>query len=454
MRRILSLIVPLALFASACSQSSPAGPSAPFGASSSGPGATITGSVTGLAGGTAPAMPSGLRQPSAISSSIVVTVVGTEISASVNDQGRFTLTNVPGGTLQLQFNGAGLSGLLTIEDVAPGDTIDLSIQVSGSAMTLESERRSGGSEEQVEGRIEAFPDTPADGFVVAGRTIATDADTRFVSGSAPTSFDALAIGQRVHVKGQPSGAHLLARLVDIQNPNADLPVNVNGSVEGFSGTSSAFEFMVGNREVHGDSATEFFGGSEFADLENGARVEVKGLQRDGFVYASRIHVNDEDEDETEDDDDEDDAVHGAISAVSGTTAPLTLVVDGRTVHVTSATELEHRGDRLTFEVLQVGMVITASGEASGGAIAARKLVITGNAHDVDLEGLVVGPISGTCPEISFVVGSLALETTAFTEFKQSSCSALSPGANVKVRGVLLPDGLSAQVTRIELSKKP
>ena len=28
-----------------------------------------------------------------------------------------------------------------------------------------------------------------------------------------------------------------------------------------------------------------------ADLKNGQRVEVKGEQRDGFVYAVRIHIN-------------------------------------------------------------------------------------------------------------------------------------------------------------------
>jgi hypothetical protein len=28
-----------------------------------------------------------------------------------------------------------------------------------------------------------------------------------------------------------------------------------------------------------------------ADLADGDRVEVKGLQRDGYVYAERIHIN-------------------------------------------------------------------------------------------------------------------------------------------------------------------
>jgi hypothetical protein len=49
--------------------------------------------------------------------------------------------------------------------------------------------------------------------------------------------------------------------------------------------------MVGDKLVKGDTATVFFGNSAFADLADGKRVEVKGSLRDGFVYATRIHVH-------------------------------------------------------------------------------------------------------------------------------------------------------------------
>ncbi len=43
--------------------------------------------------------------------------------------------------------------------------------------------------------------------------------------------------------------------------------------------------------MKGDATTVFFGNSKFSDLVNGARVEVKGSQRDAFVFATQIHVN-------------------------------------------------------------------------------------------------------------------------------------------------------------------
>ncbi len=68
-------------------------------------------------------------------------------------------------------------------------------------------------------------------------------------------------------------------------------LNLNGIVSAFTGTATAFQFAVDGRLVKGDGQTEFFGNSRFSDLANGARVEVKGAQRDAFVYANRIKVN-------------------------------------------------------------------------------------------------------------------------------------------------------------------
>jgi hypothetical protein len=89
--------------------------------------------------------------------------------------------------------------------------------------------------------------------------------------------------------------YLLASIVGIET-RIDFGQS-NGIVLNFSGVASNFAFTVGTRDVHGDASTEFFGGSAFPDLHNTVRVNVKGLQRDGFVYAQRIHVDgDSDED--------------------------------------------------------------------------------------------------------------------------------------------------------------
>ena len=119
----------------------------------------------------------------------------------------------------------------------------------------------------------------------------TDANTTFYLAGAPVSFSSLEIGQRVHVKGQTNAGSLLARSIDIQNTNTTIGVNLNGTVSAFTGTAAAFQFQVDGRLVKGDALTEFYGNSRFLDLVNGGKVEVKGSQRDGFVYAQRIHAH-------------------------------------------------------------------------------------------------------------------------------------------------------------------
>lgn len=146
-----------------------------------------------------------------------------------------------------------------------------------------------GRAQQVEGLIEALPPVvPAGTLIVRGKTITTDGNTVIVQDDVPKTFADLAVGMLVHVKGTPSGSALLATRIMIQNVTGR-PVNLHGIVQGLTGTASAFEFTVGGRSVHGDAATQFQN-SSFASLANGSRVQVKGQQQNGFVYATRIQV--------------------------------------------------------------------------------------------------------------------------------------------------------------------
>jgi len=147
-----------------------------------------------------------------------------------------------------------------------------------------------GKQEQLEGRVEGFPSAVPGSFVVNGRTVTTDTTTVFIIGDVSATFADVAVGQRVHVTGQAVGPDLAATLVRIQNTQAYLPVNINGIALHVTGDATAFTFMVDAREIHGDDLTQFYGNSVFSQLTNGARVNVKGLQQDGFVYARNIHV--------------------------------------------------------------------------------------------------------------------------------------------------------------------
>ncbi len=280
-RRILALtLVALAVLVAGCGRSNPVAATDPSGSSS---GATIHGTVLGSS--------VSARSASSSGGSITVSVVGTDIKVTVGGTGQFTITGVPSGDITLKFHGNFGDATLQITQVQQGDTITITITITGTTATTETEvRDSEVNGREVEGRITAI-DTTAKTFVVAGKTILTNGSTEMRHGNEPYSFEELEVGFRVHVKGTPSGDGVLASIVMVQNTNGAIQITVNGTVNAMTGTASAFQFTVNGTTVKGDAATKFTGKSGFSDLVNGARVEVKGQQKNGYVYATSIHIN-------------------------------------------------------------------------------------------------------------------------------------------------------------------
>ncbi len=349
----------VALLSAGCG-SNPASPAAEDRASTSGTsGATISGAIVSPGSGSSTTWSVQAMRPQGMAG-LVVTVAGTNVSATVDSSDRFVLRGVPAGNVQLQFSAPGLTASLGLADVQSTETISLSISIAGpSSVTLESQRRSTGTEEQLEGRVESLPPAVAPStLVVAGRSVTTNTQTRFVLRGGSATFADLAVGQRVHVKGQASGSSLLASIVDIQNTNETIPVEINGIVQGFSGALANFQLTIDGRLIRGDATTEFFGGSQFSQLANGVRAEVKGQQRNGFVLATRIHVNQPDSGGGSDDSA---SIEGALTAKNGSVPQLTLVVAGTTVLTSASTEVRRKGDTQQLGVLVLGMTLHVVG---------------------------------------------------------------------------------------------
>ena len=144
---------------SACSSSSPSSPLAPTelsGSSSSNTtitnGATINGSVTGAALSAISLSGSGFA--TANGPALIVTVVGTSITAQVNPNGAFVLTNVPPGNIQLRFTGPGTDAMLTVTGVTGGDELRIIVQVNGNTATLkEVSRKDRVNKVEIEGTV-------------------------------------------------------------------------------------------------------------------------------------------------------------------------------------------------------------------------------------------------------------------------------------------------------------
>jgi hypothetical protein len=275
----VSAILALAACGGATSPTEPSAPAAVDAPSQSS--ATISGRVAGI----------GSAQTSSGShgagAGMTVSVAGTSVSSSVNSMGQFALANVPAhAAVVLRFEGAGANAQLPVGSLAAGETLNLTVAVTGSTAAIEGQTRGNGSE--VEGRIESIqPGT----IVVAARTVTVGASTTIRHGGTPMTFSELTVGTRVHVKGTPSGtgatATTAATEIIVQNTNADVPVNLQGTVSGLSGTAASFEMTVQGRIVKGDASTSFKGGKSpsFAGLANGAQVHVKGKQENGYVRA-------------------------------------------------------------------------------------------------------------------------------------------------------------------------
>ena len=450
MRRALGLTLVAALLAGACGGSSPSSPSAATPAPGTTAGsAMITGSVQGASASAMTAASNGVAL-----TGVTVTVLGTGISSTVDAGGRFTLMNVPPGTVQLQLTGGGANATVTISSIQASQTVDVVLAVAGSIASLESEVRTGTGEAELEGRVESLPPTqPALTFKAAGRTVKTDASTRFVDGSQSRTFADLRVGMRVHAKGSMVGDQFTATLVELQNSNTSIPVEVNGVIDTLTGSAAAFSFKIGSRLVKGDANTTFFGDGDksdtFTDLKEGSRVEVKGEQRDDFVYAVRIHINGT-TDTNDDPQDDSASIHGVLKAMSGAVPNLVLTVDTTTVRTSSSTQVKRRGDFQTLNELKTGQSLHVIGvRQSNGSIDARLIEIDDDATggEFEIEG-ALGGLNGTCPAIQFGVNGFSITTSASTTFEGTACSGLKSGTKVNVKGVKQADG-SVAATRVK-----
>jgi hypothetical protein len=115
----------------------PAGPSE----TTSAPGATIAGTVNGIqnfsSGGAGPTN-------SGAPSGVTVSIVGTNLSASVDTSGRFHVEGVPSGSPQLRFSYGSTNATGTLPNVNPDELVRVQVTLNGTtAVIVEEERATG-----------------------------------------------------------------------------------------------------------------------------------------------------------------------------------------------------------------------------------------------------------------------------------------------------------------------
>jgi hypothetical protein len=78
----------------------------------------------------------------ATASGLTVTVVGTDLTASVESSGYFQLAGVPSGTVSLQFTGAVVNATVKLSNVGRESLIEIRVQVTGTSAVIVDEVRS------------------------------------------------------------------------------------------------------------------------------------------------------------------------------------------------------------------------------------------------------------------------------------------------------------------------
>ena len=120
------------------------GPTSPSGLGTT----TIAGTVNRNSGGTASAaMAATVNRGFAASAAtaatgVTVSVVGTNLSATVESSGYFQLAGVPSGTVALQFRDAVVNATVELSNVGPESLIEIQVQVAGTSAVIVDEVRS------------------------------------------------------------------------------------------------------------------------------------------------------------------------------------------------------------------------------------------------------------------------------------------------------------------------
>jgi uncharacterized repeat protein (TIGR01451 family) len=108
-------------------------------------GAVIAGTVTSGSGAASTAglngTPRVIRPSASAFAGLTVRVVGSDRSALVGDDGTFQITDVPGGTVRLQFTGNGVNVTISIQNVSADQFIEIQVQLSVSSAQIVDETR-------------------------------------------------------------------------------------------------------------------------------------------------------------------------------------------------------------------------------------------------------------------------------------------------------------------------
>lgn len=223
---MLALLSALALVG--CGSDNPASPG--------GLGVSLRGTVLDQGVASASGLSASAASAAAADSLTVTVLENPAITATVGDDGSFTLRGLPEGSFTLVFKNAGgaVLGTLSFSQVKANQEITITVQVTGGGLLLLEERRNGigHGDLEIEGLVDQVVSVSlgADStFLIKGYTVvARPGQTAIREGNRYRTVEDVTEGRRVHVKGvwlttgqSASGQQVLAYEIKLQGPEGD-----------------------------------------------------------------------------------------------------------------------------------------------------------------------------------------------------------------------------------------
>ena len=231
-------------------------------------------------------------------SGVTISIVGTGISTNADNQGQFTLGNVPSGTVVLNFSAPGSNATATLQGVGPNDRVQITVTVNGNNAHIDSEHHNNG---EISTNISSI-DSGNKTFQAGNWTVKTTGSTVIRHGSKTVQFSDLKVGDHVQVRGTRDGSTVTATEIkveqggqggDADDNDDDHEAEVDGKVSSLSNSCPGITFMIGNTKVTADQNTTYGKNTSCGVIKNDLKVEVEGnRQSDGSVLARRISIDD------------------------------------------------------------------------------------------------------------------------------------------------------------------
>lgn len=306
------------------------------------------------------------------------------------------------------------------------------------------------NETKFTGVVESLPNTT--GFIgdwtVSGRTVHVSVAARIEQENG-----AAAVGATVKVEGLTRADNSVdAREINVKvAAQNDDGLKFKGTIESLPGTPGfTGDWRVGGRTIHVSSPTRIE--TEDGPVAIGAFVEIEGTPRaDGSMDASKIEVK-----SNVNGGDGRDELKGAIESLPGTPGFIgDWRVNGRTVHVTTATIIDQE-----HAPVAVGASVEIKGTIrSDGSIDAAKIETksassdSGGSGDEGQSGKVNGVIqnlpAGSNLIGDWMINNSVVHVTSSTKLKAEH-GAFAVGTRVKAKGLKLADG-TLVATKIQVA---